>query len=90
MADADAVRPDIVHPTVDASQFGVVQRPLSIGERIYNIGAVRKLAILVVLAAAWQIYARWLHNDLLFPTFSATLQAFGHAMLSGGRVQLGQ
>src|SRR6185312_14428654 len=84
MAEADIVRPDVLRPTVDASQFGVVQRPLSIGERIYNIGAVRKLAILVLLAAAWEIYARWLHNDLLFPTFGATLQAFVQAMISGG------
>jgi len=83
MPEADAVRPDVLRPTVDASQFGVVQRPLSIGERIYNIGAVRKLAILVLLAAAWEIYARWLHNDLLFPAFSATLQAFVQAMVSG-------
>ena len=84
MAEADIVRPDVLRPTVDASQFGVVQRPLSVGERIYNLGAVRKLAILVLLAAAWEIYARWLHNDLLFPTFSATLQAFAQAILSGG------
>jgi NitT/TauT family transport system permease protein len=84
MLEADLVRPDVLRPTVDASQFGVVQRPLSIGERIYNIGAVRKLAILVLLAAAWEIYARWLHNDLLFPTFGATLEAFVQAILSGG------
>jgi NitT/TauT family transport system permease protein len=84
MPEADIVRPDVLRPTVDAAQFGVVQRPLSIGERIYNIGAVRKLVILVLLAAAWEIYARWLHNDLLFPTFGATLQAFVQAMLSGG------
>ena len=84
MPEADLARPDVLRPTVDASQFGVVQRPLSMGERIYNIGAVRKLTILVLLAAAWEIYARWLHNDLLFPTFSATLQAFAQAMISGG------
>ncbi|MGH8800583.1 MAG: ABC transporter permease, partial [Casimicrobiaceae bacterium] len=84
MADANLLRPDLLRQTVDASQFGVVQRPLSAWERIYNIGAVRKLVILVLLAAAWEIYARWLHNDLLFPTFSATLQAFANAILSGG------
>jgi len=84
MPEAHTVRPDVLRPTVDAAQFGVVQRPLSIGERIYNIGAVRKLLILVLLAAAWEIYARWLHNDLLFPTFGATLQAFVQAMVSGG------
>ncbi|HEY7944506.1 MAG: ABC transporter permease [Burkholderiales bacterium] len=84
MAEANLARPDVLRQTVDASQFGVVQRPLSAWERIYNIGAVRKLVILVLLAAAWEIYARWLHNDLLFPTFSATLQAFANAILSGG------
>ena len=84
MREADIARPDVLRPTVDAAQFGVVQRPLSIGERIYNIGAVRKLVILVLLAAAWEIYARWLHNDLLVPTFGATLQAFVQAMVSGG------
>ena len=84
MVEADIARPDVLRATVDASQFGVVQRPLSIGERIYNIGAVRKLGILLLLAVAWEVYARWLHNDLLFPTFSATLQAFVQAILSGG------
>jgi NitT/TauT family transport system permease protein len=84
MPETYIVRPDLIRQTVDASQFGVVQRPLSLGERIYNIGGVRKLVILVLLAAAWELYARWLHNDLLFPTFSATLQAFAEAVLSGG------
>ena len=84
MIEADIVRPDVMRQTVDAAQFGVVQRPLSTWERIYNIGAVRKLVILVLLAAAWEIYARWLHNDLLFPTFSATLEAFANAILHGG------
>jgi NitT/TauT family transport system permease protein len=36
-----------------------------------------------VLALAWEIYSRWLHNPLLFPTFSATLSAFFHGMTSG-------
>ncbi len=36
--------------TVDATQFGVVEKPLSTWERIYNIAAVRKVAILVILA----------------------------------------
>ncbi|MGH8713998.1 MAG: ABC transporter permease [Casimicrobiaceae bacterium] len=84
MAEANLARPDVLRQTVDASEFGVVQRPLSTWERIYNLAAVRKLVILVLLAAAWEIYARWLHNDLLFPTFSATLQAFANAILSGG------
>ncbi len=76
MADSAVVRDDVFRETIDASQFGVVQQPLSTWERIYNIAAVRKLAILVVLALIWEVYARWLNNPLLFPTFASTIQAF--------------
>ena len=48
--------------------FGVVEKPLSGWERLGNIGAARKLALLVVLALVWEVYARWLNNPLLFPT----------------------
>ena len=39
--------------------------------------------ILVVLALIWEAYGRALNNDLLFPTFSATVRAFVDAILSG-------
>ena len=76
-------RPEIVREPVAAGAFGIVQKPLSVRERILNLGAVRKLALIVILAAAWELYARQLHNPLLFPTFSATVQAFVHGMLGG-------
>ncbi len=63
--------------------FGVVEKPLTPWERIYNQGAIRKAALLVALAVIWEIYARWLDNPLLFPTFSATVSAFWHAIASG-------
>jgi NitT/TauT family transport system permease protein len=84
MADTEVVRADVFRETIAASQFGVVQKPLSTWERIYNITAVRKLAILVFLAVVWELYARWLKNDLLFPTFMSTLDAFYHALFGGG------
>jgi NitT/TauT family transport system permease protein len=84
MADTEVVRTDVFRETIAASQFGVVQKPLSTWERIYNITAVRKLAILVFLAVVWELYARWLKNDLLFPTFMSTLDAFYHALFGGG------
>jgi len=84
MADTEVVRADVFRETIAASQFGVVQKPLSTWERIYNITAVRKLAILVFLAVVWELYARWLKNDLLFPTFMSTLEAFYHALFGGG------
>ena len=84
MADTAVVRADVFRDTVDAAQFGVVQKPLSAWERIYNITAVRKLAILLFLALVWELYARWLNNELLFPTFVVTVKAFYHALFGGG------
>jgi len=76
-------RPEILRDAVPATALGVVEKPLSAWERVTNVGAVRKLALLVVLALAWEIYARFLNNPLLFPTFGATLSAFAEGMLTG-------
>src|SRR5947209_1934786 len=79
--DAATLRPEIVRDQM--AQFAVVQRPLSTLERIYNQVWLRKLLILMVLALIWEAYGRFLNNDLLFPTFSATVRAFAEAILSG-------
>jgi NitT/TauT family transport system permease protein len=83
VADEDAalLRPEIVRD--QTAQFAVVQKPLSTIERVYNQVWLRKLLILVVLALIWEAYGRFLNNDLLFPTFSATVRAFFDAILSG-------
>ncbi len=86
MADRDAVlvqRPEIHRDTIESSAFGVVEKPLSRFERLYNISALRKVAILVVLALVWEIGARILDNELLFPTFFATVTAFYKGIASG-------
>jgi NitT/TauT family transport system permease protein len=44
---------------------------------------VRKAVLLAVLAAAWEGYARWLDNELLFPTFSDTIEALFSSIASG-------
>jgi NitT/TauT family transport system permease protein len=75
------LRPEIVRD--QTAQFAVVQKPLSTVERIYNQVWLRKLLILVVLALIWEAYGRFLNNELLFPTFVATVRAFAKAILSG-------
>jgi NitT/TauT family transport system permease protein len=50
---------------------------------MFDNGAVRKLLLLAVLAAAWEGYARWLANPLLFPTFFDTLSALASSIASG-------
>jgi len=78
-----ASRPEIVREPVAAGALGVAEAPLSPWERMTNVGAVRKVALLVAMALIWEGYARWLNNPLLVPTFSATVEAFLHGFLSG-------
>jgi NitT/TauT family transport system permease protein len=83
MSDSASMREDVYHQPVDATQFGVVAKPLSAWEKVYNVTIVRKLVILIALAVAWEIYARWLNNPLLFPTFGTTVEAFVDGFVHG-------
>jgi NitT/TauT family transport system permease protein len=83
IAGAPAARPEILREPVSTASFGIVQKPLSAWEKITNQGWVRKLALLVVIAVIWEIYARQLDNPLLFPTFSATVVAFFKGLFGG-------
>jgi NitT/TauT family transport system permease protein len=77
-------RPSIHKEPVDSSNFGVVEKPLSPIEKLYNYSVVRKTLILVVLMVAWEVGARMLNNELLFPTFSATVDALITGIATGG------
>jgi NitT/TauT family transport system permease protein len=83
MTKTQTERPEFNRTTAAATDFGVVEKPLSAWERVYNVDAVRKISILLILAGIWQIYATWLNNDLLFPTFMSTVSAFQDAILNG-------
>ena len=74
---------EVIHQIVSASEFGVIEKKLSSWEAVYQIGALRKAAILIVLALIWEFYARSVNNALMFPTFSSTMEAFGTGILSG-------
>ncbi|HEY6753652.1 MAG TPA: ABC transporter permease [Pseudolabrys sp.] len=63
--------------------MGEVERPLTFGERIVNNEAVQRLTILVGLIVIWELYARWLNNGLLFPTFSETMRTFSKDIANG-------
>ena len=77
------VRPEFERPVLDARNVGEILRPLSLWERITNVTALRRLFILVVLAALWQAYSVPLDNPLIFPTFTDTVTAFWGGVLSG-------
>src|SRR5205814_1028430 len=61
----------------------LVEKPLTPWERVYGNSGVRKGALLVLLAVIWELYARKVGNPLVFPTFTATVEAFVSAIISG-------
>ncbi|MGB3741367.1 ABC transporter permease [Castellaniella sp.] len=70
-----------------SEDFGIIQKPLSRWEQIYENNVARKVFILVMLAVAWQFYSMYLDNELLFPTFIATVKALVVAILDRGLLE---
>ena len=54
---------------------------------MFSRSVVRKTAVLAILAIAWESYARWLGNPLLFPTLSDTVAALISSVVSGQLVR---
>jgi len=78
------VRPEFETMPPEITEISEVVRPLSWWEKISNITALRRIAILVALAVIWQVYAVPLNNPLMFPTFTATADAWFDAIVNGG------
>jgi len=76
-------RPDRHFPTISSEDLGVVTKPLTLREKAWNNGALRKTAPLILLGVLWEGYARIINNPLLVPTFSSTVEAFGEGFASG-------
>jgi NitT/TauT family transport system permease protein len=76
-------RPEYVRETTTDSNFGVVEKPLTVFEKLYNNVFLRKTILLVLLAVIWQVYAVRLNNPLLVPTFTDSMKALWDAMASG-------
>lgn len=56
---------------------------LSLMERVFQHGFIRKGILLLLLAACWEIYAVRLGNPLMLPSFSATVGALWENIRSG-------
>ena len=82
-APVPPTRPEYIRDVVAGGDIGVVQKPLTVFQRLANQGWLRKTVILVVIAVGWELYARRLNNPLLVPTFSATIEAFWGGIASG-------
>ncbi|KAA0680195.1 ABC transporter permease [Azospirillum brasilense] len=74
------VRPEYERTVATTGPIGDVARPLSLWERIGNVTALRRFAVLAAVALLWQITATWQNNPLMFPTFTATVAALWEAI----------
>jgi NitT/TauT family transport system permease protein len=76
------VRPEYEQPleAPDAQQQG---KPLPLVRRVVLAGWFHRTLIALALIVLWEIAARIVANDLLLPTFGATLKAFVQGIVSG-------
>lgn len=82
------VRAEFVRDIQD-SAYGVVEKPLTLVEKVWNNDAFRKGLLLAGMVVIWQVYATLLSNPLLFPTFADTIAAFYEGVKSGVLLQRG-
>lgn len=82
-APGPVVRPEFEAPARAAGEIGDAARPLTPWERLVTNTFLRRVMILVVLAAIWEVYARWLNNPLMFPSFSEMAAALWDSTIHG-------
>ena len=77
-------RPEFVADDIGEAVVSDVARPLSLAERIWDINAVRKGAILLGLVVLWQAYTVIFDVEpLMFPRFTDSAEALWNALVHG-------
>ena len=76
------VRPEYEH-RLEPFTAVPLERALPWHERLWQQGWIRKGLILALLALLWEVAARWQDNELLLPTFTATMRALVDGLASG-------
>lgn len=64
-----------LHDLKGGADLPVVERSLSIRDRLFGYPAFRKLLVIAILGVAWEMYATTLDNDLVFPALTDVLYA---------------
>ncbi|WP_244816545.1 ABC transporter permease [Caballeronia sp. Lep1P3] len=87
--------PQLIEPPV-RPEFEVIpsqpdgiahEAPLPLGKGLADRAWLRKTLVAFVLIAIWEAAARFVDNDLLLPTFSATCMAFVQGIVSGELIE---
>ncbi|MCC2595862.1 ABC transporter permease subunit [Pusillimonas sp. MFBS29] len=79
----DSARPNVYKEPKASESLGIVENSLPLMARLWDQGWLRKLLVLAVLACLWEVYARYLDNELLLPTFTQTCLALFDATFAG-------
>ncbi|QKZ03924.1 ABC transporter permease [Pseudomonas eucalypticola] len=69
--------------TLEPFTQAALARDISLAQRIWQQGWVRKTVILIALAVLWEVAARIQNNDLLLPSFLQTAHAFVDGIVTG-------
>ena len=77
------IRNEIIGQPADIKEIGDIARPLGTWEKLYQKVWLRKVIVLMLLIGVWQLYALHLDDNLLVPTFTATLEAWYAIAVSG-------
>jgi NitT/TauT family transport system permease protein len=80
------IRPEYDRPLLPLVAAPVA-RALPLATRVWQQGWLRKGLILALLAATWEALARFQDNDLLLPSFTATLSALAEGLADGELVE---
>jgi NitT/TauT family transport system permease protein len=82
-----APRPGYERQPQTIETIGEIKRTLTPFQKVMNFAIFRKTLILIVIALIWQVYAVSIDNELMLPSFSATVQAFWTAVVHGPLLQ---
>lgn len=83
MSPAILLRPDAEYELDEIGSVSDSERPLSLGERLYQNETARHLLVIALLVVAWEVGARLANTPLLFPSFLETLAALKAGIASG-------
>jgi NitT/TauT family transport system permease protein len=76
-------RPDLEYKTLDVSKIGSIKQDIGLFEGLFNITGFRRSLVLIGLCIIWEVYARYLGNPLMFPSFTDTVTTLWSDILSG-------
>jgi len=84
-----SIRPDFIVEKIEKPGIALLKARLPLWKRMLRHDGIRRGLLILLMAAAWEVYGRSVNNDLILPTASAVLKALFNSFADGvmpGRV----